>query len=164
MLVEIITSIQLPAVICFTIGFILITVEMFYPGFGAPGIIGTILLIAGIVLTAANFTQALVMILILLAVLGAMLVIILHSAAKGPLSKTIILKEAQKKETGYIGTEDLEYFLGKEGTAITVLRPSGTADFDGVKIDVVSQGEFISEGTKLKIIKVQGRRIVVREI
>ena len=162
MLMELINSIQLPAAISFTVGFILIAVEMFSPGFGVGGIIGTILLIIGVVITANNFTQALIMILIILVIIIILLVIIFKAATKGRLSKTLILKDAQKKETGYIGTEELDYLLGKEGIAMTVLRPSGTADFDGVKIDVVTEGDFIEKGKKIKIIKVQGRRIVVK--
>jgi membrane-bound ClpP family serine protease len=155
-------SIGLPAALCFAAGFILIIVEMFNPGFGAPGITGTILLAVGVVITANSFIEALVMIIIILAILGVLMALVLQSATKGRLSKIIVLNEAQKKERGYIGTEDLEYFLGKEGTTVTVLRPAGTADFDGVKMDVVSQGEFIPKGTKVKIVKVEGRRIVVK--
>lgn len=138
--------------------------EMFHPGFGAPGITGAILLIVGVILTAQTFFQALAMLLVILAILGAILMIVLQSATKGRLSKILILKESQKKESGYIGTEDLDYFLGKEGTTLTVLRPSGTADFDGVRMDVVSDGDFITKGKRVKIVRVQGRRIVVKEI
>ena len=45
--------------------------------------------------------------------------------------------------------------------AVTRLRPSGVADFDGVRLDVVSDGEFIDKGTPLVISKVEGNRIVV---
>jgi len=48
--------------------------------------------------------------------------------------------------------------------ATTVLRPSGIVNFDGIKLDVVSEGEFIQPGSKVKIIKVEGRRIVVKKI
>lgn len=157
-------NIGLPAAICFALGFLFIIIEMFQPGFSAPGITGTILLIIGVVITASNFTQALIMIIVILAILGIMMALVLQSATKGRLSKILVLKEAQNKESGYIGTEDLEYFLGKEGVTVTVLRPSGTADFDGVKMDVVSQGEFIQKESRVKIIKVEGRRIVVAQI
>ena len=46
--------------------------------------------------------------------------------------------------------------------ATTVLRPAGTADFEGVKLDVVTEGEFIEKGRPLEVIRVEGRRIVVR--
>ena len=58
----------------------------------------------------------------------------------------------------------MEYFLDKEGISVTVLRPAGTVDIEGIKIDVVTEGEFIQKGTKIKIIKVQGRRIVAKEV
>ena len=89
---------------------------------------------------------------------------VLHSAARGKLSKTLILKDSLSKESGYIGTEDLEYFVGKEGIALTVLRPAGTAEFDGVRLDVVSEGDYIPKNSRVKIIQVTGRRIVVRKV
>jgi membrane-bound ClpP family serine protease len=151
------------AVICLFIGIVLVIVEMFHPGLGVPGITGVLLLIFGIVISAKNLFQVLVMVIIILAILAIALTIVLHSATKGRLSKILVLHEAQKKESGYIGTEDLKYFLGYEGSALTILRPAGTADFDGIKLDVVSEGDFIKKDAKVKIIKVEGRRIVVRE-
>lgn len=158
------TSIELWQAIILVAGLALIIVEMFHPGFGAPGITGTILVVLAIVVIVKTFIEALILIIIILAVLGVALSLVLHSATKGRLSKTLILSDSLKKESGFIGTEDLEYFLGKEGVAITVLRPAGTADFDGVKLDVVSESEFIQKDSKIRIIKVEGRRIVVRQI
>ena len=158
------TTIEIWQAFLLVAGLILVVIEMFHPGFSAPGIIGSVLLVLAVILIANNLIQALILIIIILAVLGAALSFVLHSATKGRLSKTLILNDSLKKESGYIGTEDLEYFLDKEGTTITVLRPSGTADFDGVKLDVVSEGEFIQKDCKVKVIKVEGRRIVVRQI
>jgi membrane-bound ClpP family serine protease len=146
------------------IGLILVVFEMFHPGFGAPGIVGGVLLFLGIVLTAKSVFEAGIMIVVILAILGIALTFVLQSATKGRLSRILILNEEQKKEDGYTGTEDMEYFIGKEGVVMTILRPSGIADFDGVKLDVVSESEFIPKDTRVKIIKVQGRRIVVKEI
>jgi len=152
------------AIFCFAFGFTLMVIEIFHPGFGIFGIFGGILLIAGIVLTAKTFLDGLIMFIVILALLGFMLAIAIQSASKGRLSKILILHSEQKKETGYIGTEDLDYFLNAEGEALTILRPAGTADFKGVKLDVVTEGDFISKGEKVKVMKVQGRRIVVRKI
>lgn len=148
---------------CFMIGFVLLIFEMFHPGFGVPGIIGLVLLLVGVVLTARTMLEGLVMIIVILAILGLVFSFVLNSATKGYLSKKLILSHTSRKESGYIGTEDLSYFLGKEGMTTSVLRPAGTANFDGIKLDVVSEGEFIAKDTKIKIVKVEGRRIVVRE-
>ena len=149
--------------IYFSIGLFLLVVEMFHPGFGVPGITGLVLLILGIIATARTMMDVLVLLVVIIAILGIMLSFVLSSATKGRLSKKLILKETATREAGFIGTEDLSYFLDKQGTTLTVLRPAGTADFDGVKLDVVSDGEFILKGRQVKVTKVEGRRIVVKE-
>jgi membrane-bound serine protease (ClpP class) len=63
---------------------------------------------------------------------------------------------------GYVSSDDYTGFLGHYGIAVTLLRPSGTAEFDGVRLPVVSEGEFVSPGTQVQIVTVQGSRIVVR--
>jgi len=158
------TNFDFLSAIFFLAGFILVIVEMFNPGFGAPGISGTILLILGIVSVARSILDVFILLIVILAILGIALTFALHSATKGRLSKTLILNDSLNKEQGYEGTEDLNFFLEKEGTTVTVLRPAGTADFDGVKLDVVSESEYIQKDTKIKVIKVEGRRIVVREV
>lgn len=160
---DFLTSIELWQAIILVAGLLLVVVEMFHPGFGAPGITGAILILLAIVLIANTILQALILIIIVLAVLGVALSLVLQSATKGRLSKTLILNDSLKKESGFIGTEDLDYFLGKEGVTLSILRPAGTADFDGVKLDVVSEGDFIPKDSTVRIIKVEGRRIVVRQ-
>ncbi|MGH4126071.1 MAG: NfeD family protein [Clostridium sp.] len=161
-LISFLSNISGIAIMCFAFGFIFVIIEMFHPGFGIPGIIGAILLVVGVVLASNSVMEVLVLLGIIIAILGVMLNFVLKSVTKGRLSKILILHETQKKEDGYIGTEDLEYFVGQEGVTITILRPSGIAEINGIKMDVVSEGAFITENTKVKIIKVEGPRIVVR--
>ncbi|MNO81856.1 hypothetical protein D3C76_731130 [compost metagenome] len=78
--------------------------------------------------------------------------------------KPLILSDEQKKEHGYISSSDLDYLLGKRGVAITDLRPSGSVDIDGVKFDVISDGEYISIGTKVEIFKVSGVKLLVKKV
>jgi len=51
-----------------------------------------------------------------------------------------------------------------EGKALTILRPAGTVIINNERIDVVSEGGFIEQNTKVIVIKVEGARIVVREV
>jgi len=161
---ELVQSIGVLSVIFFGLGFLLVIIEIFVPGFGVPGVLGAIFLVAGVVVTAKTLLHALILIIIILAILGVLTSILIRSASKGRLSKKIILSTSINKDEGYIGTNDMEYFLDKVGTTLTVLRPAGTVDFDGVKLDVVSEGDFIPKDTEVKVIKVEGRKIVVRQV
>jgi len=157
-----IQSIDPVAAVCILIGTILIIIEMFTPGFAVPGISGIILLVLGIVMTAGSFFEGLVIFLVIMAILTIVLIIVLRSAAKGALFKSpLIHKHNETSKEGYISTTDMQIFVGKVGKAISPLRPAGTGDFDGVRLDVVTEGDFIDKGMDVIIIKVEGRRIVV---
>lgn len=149
--------------LCIIAGIVFVIIEMYQPGFGVPGIIGVILIVAGVILYAKTLLQALILIVIILAVLGAALALILQSAIKGRLSKHLVLNDTLDDDVKFSAFEDLSYLVGSEGIALTVLRPSGTADFNGVKLDVVSEGEFIPKGTPVCIEKIEGNRIIVKQ-
>lgn len=158
---------NLPILICFLIGIGLMVLEAFMPGFGLPGISGIILEVVAVALTWMNHgpVAALGMTLIILSILAIAISMSLRSAANGKLSRSkLVLNDTESNEAGYRSTEDLEVFLGKEGVTTTVLRPTGMAEFDGVRLNVVSEGEFIQSGTQVQIVRVEGSRILVRTI
>jgi len=158
---------NLPILICFVFGLALLIVEVFMPGFGLPGVSGIVLEIASVVFTYTRHggLAALGMTLIILACVAAAISLALHSAKKGRLSKSpVILTNTESAAEGYIANRDMDVFLGREGITTTVLRPSGMAEFDGVKLDVVADGEYIAKGAAVKVDHVEGARIVVRRI
>ena len=53
--------------------------------------------------------------------------------------------------------------MGEKGFSDTDLHPSGWVKVNGQRIFVVSEGEFISKGVEVKILSVDGNRVVVRE-
>lgn len=163
MFIETLSNITMASGILFLLGLMLVVVEMCVPGFGVPGISGAILLIIGIVLTAESTIQSIILGTSLLAILIIAFCIILYLVSKGKL-KGIVLKDKLDKVSGYSSTENLDNFLGKEGVALTVLRPAGTAEFDNEKLDVVSECEYLEKGTRIKIIKIDGRKVLVRSI
>lgn len=152
------------AVILFVVGFILIGIEMITPGLHAPGIIGTVCLLIGIFLVSDTVAEGAVITIIVLALLGIMLAVILSLLSQGKLKSPIILKEEQNKDKGYISSSDLNYLLGKIGTATTDLRPTGTGNFDDIEFDVISEGKYITKNTKLVIYKVQGSKLIVKAL
>ncbi len=158
---------NLPIIICFLIGTGLLILEAFVPGFGAPGLTGVVLEIITLVIVWFEHgpLATLAMLLIVLLVLTIAVSTGLRSIARGRLSKSSFVNaETESNEDGYRSVEDLNVFMGKEGTASSVLRPTGIADFDGVRLNVSSEGGYIASGTKVRIIKVEGAKILVRAI
>jgi membrane-bound ClpP family serine protease len=51
--------------------------------------------------------------------------------------------------------------VGRTGTAATVLRPTGTMAIEGERVDVVTEGEYLEEGAAIRVLYVQGNRVVV---
>ncbi len=153
---------NLPAVIMLVIGFVLVVVEMYIPGFGAPGIIGILLLVLGVIATNPSPLQALVLALIIVVLLCIAFSICIRTVSRGKLSKTpLVLNDVSTGEESD-ASSDLSYFVGREGETHTALRPAGIAEFDGVKLNVVSDGDFINVGCRIRVERVEGNRIVVR--
>lgn len=160
-------AVNLPLIVCFVAGIALMVIEAFVPGFGLPGISGIALEVIAVVLMWTNHgpVAALGLTVIILALIALAISVSLRSATKGKLSKSkLILQQRESNEAGYRAQEDMQVFLGREGVTTTVLRPIGMATFDGVKLNVVSEGEFVPAETKVRIVRVEGSRIVVRVI
>lgn len=160
-------EILIPIILCFLGGIALVTLEVFLPGFGLPGIAGIALLLGSIMLTWLNVNgiAALGVTVVCLATAAIMISVAMKSAAKGRLAKSnIVLRETESAEEGYSAVNDMEVFLGREGVATTKLRPAGIAEFDGVRLNVVTEGEFMEADSAVRIDKVEGARIVVKKI
>ena len=155
-------SLNWPAALLLIAGLAFVTVELFTPGFGFPGAIGLGLLLVGVVVASNSLLEAILLVIIIILVLAVIFSIAVRSASKGALARSpLVLSTSTARQEGFTSGEDMAYFLGREGTVVTVLRPAGTADFDGVRLDVVADSEFVSVGETVKVVRVEGRRIVV---
>ena len=147
------------------VGIGLIILEMLMPGFGLAGITGGIALLVGILFYADSLAHALLLLLIVTVVLTLLFFVLLRSVAKGRLSRSpIVLRDAAKDTAGYAAFLNADDLLGKDGTALSMLRPSGLGDFDGQRLDVVSEGAFLPAGTPIRIVRIQGRQIMVQAV
>jgi len=156
----------LETIVLFIIGLLLILVEIFIiPGFGLVGIGGIAAILASIFLTFGNIIQATYSILIALSISVIGIFLLIKYIPSTRTWRKFVLSTEQKKELGYtVGTKDLKRLIGKEGFAITPLRPSGIAEVSDRKLDVITQGEYIIPNSKIKIISVEGNKIVVEAI
>lgn len=59
--------------------------------------------------------------------------------------------------------EKLADYLGKQGVALTDMRPAGTAKIEGERVDVVTRGDYIEKGDVVEVSRVEGGRVVVRK-
>ncbi len=154
---------NLPLILCLLTGVGLMVVEVFVPGFGLPGISGIVLLAVGVGLTWTAYgpVAGLAVTLISLALAGIAISVSIKSAATGKLSKSeLILKEV----THPVEHEEAEALLGKEGVTATVLNPVGFAEFDGVRLNVVSEGSYLEKGVPVRVQQVEGSKIIVRRV
>lgn len=150
----------------FILSLLLLGLEIFViPGFGLAGILGIIGIITSIILVFGNLQAALTSLFIALAVSIVAIALLWKRIKKSKFWQRLILSHTESKEEGYRGMPDIsKELVGKEGTALTPLRPSGTAVIDGERYDVVSEGGFVSANSIVKVITVEGTRIVVREL
>ena len=152
----------LPSAVCVLLGMILMIVEVFLPGFGLPGIGGIVLVGAGVVMVGVHFgaLTAVGVLLVIIAVLAVLVSWVLRQASRGGGRRS----ELFLQERDELGTkqEDMNVLIGKAGMTTSVLRPAGIGDFDGVRLNVVTEGGFIEKGEPIEIVRVDGSRIVVR--
>lgn len=146
------------------VGFVLVGTEMVLPGFGAPGITGGICLLAGILLTADSIEAGLTITIVVVVVLALMFTVILALFHMKKVKPPIVLNEELKADKGYLSSSDLEYLIGKEGLASTDLRPAGKCNIDGIEFDVRSEGKFIARGQQIRIIRIQGNTLIIKEV
>lgn len=158
--------------ICIALGIVLLLIEVFEPGFGIFGISGIVLLVVSIVLRAVirkpedNPIAQVFQMLLLFLIIGALLFILLAVATKRNwLRKTPLIQSGTAvREDFSDGTENFSALVGKEGKAVTDLRPSGKAEIDGKVYDVVADNFFISVGENIKVNNVEGSKIGVEII
>ena len=155
-------------------GLVLLGIEAFVvPGFGIFGVAGIVAILAGLYMsllgnipTMPDFTRAAwVLISSMLLLIGSAWALIRALPSSSRLAESGIFLLA--KTTSAIGYESAEVrsdLVGKHGTAITDLRPAGTALVGDERIDVVSESEWISAGTPVKILSAEGYRHIVRSV
>ena len=84
---------------------------------------------------------------------------------RSPVGRWLISQDRQEVSKGYSSFSPEKYvdLIGKEGTTLTVLRPVGMVRIDGQKYSAVTGGEYIEKDKSVKVVKVEGSRVVVRQ-
>ena len=162
----------LEGLIIFGLGVVLMLVEAFViPGFGVFGVLGGVGVLAGVYMSmlggipiAEDFARAGgVLTTSLVLVLLSSWVLIKRLPSNRRLTNLgIFLGQETSAETGYTSAIRRADLVGAEGVAITDLRPAGTGQFGDERVDVVTESEWIEQGSGIKIVSSEGYRHLVR--
>ena len=161
-------------ILLFVVGLVLLLAEIFViPGFGIAGISGIILIFASIFLSLLGSEPFIDMHAISIAIIqlsGAMLFalvgmfFLVKYLPKSTAFNKLVLSESEKAEHGFVSYPSEKDLVGKLGIAFTTLRPGGTAVIDGRRIDVVADSEYIDKEVKIKVLRVEGIKVVVTAV
>lgn len=162
-------------IVLFIIGIILLLLEIFViPGFAITGVIGIILIIGSIFLSlignnlpywdSAAVSKAVIQLSASLLSTFIIIYVIAKYLPKTSAFSRLILSNEEKADQGFVSYPSIKELVGMEGIALTTLRPAGSAEFNGQRYDVVADWEYIPKGNKVKVIRVEGIKVVVKEL
>lgn len=149
------------------LGLILLAAELFLPTGGILFVLAVGALVVGVAMTFASSTSrgmvTLIAVFIIIPILGPILI---HYWPKTPLGKRFFLTAQNEDETlaNMPVNLELEQLRGRYGKTLSTLRPSGVTDFDGRRIDTVSEGAWIEAGQWVRCLEVKAGRVVVRQV
>src|SRR3989338_8259851 len=170
---------EAPEMLLFMLGVMLLAVEIFLlPGFGIAGITGILLMLMGTTLAFQDFVVPqtpyhyeelrgnLLKIFSSMTVSLLVIALMVRYLPGIPLFGRLVLSASEEAELGFDTTLAIPTvgLVGRRGYALSTLRPSGRAEFNGEVLDVVTQGEFVEGGQKVEIVEVRGNRVVVRPV
>ena len=160
----------------FAVGVILLMVEIFVtPGFGVFGISGLIATVCALLIALipnvgfdfptdgeiARASATLAATMVLLVVFGFSLSKYLPRSER---FSRLILSDDLAAATGHTSASTDIGLVGLRGTAVTSLRPSGTAEIDGRRIDVVAMGQFVDSGEPVEVVSARGAVVEVKPL
>lgn len=150
------------SLVLFVTGIALIIIEFFVIG-AILGIMGGLLLLLSILLVSDNMAVfGLYLMAIIFLALIEWVIFVKFKKRKIPILSRLILNDSTDAESGYTSFDDRSYLLGQTAKTATPLRPSGTIRLEDARIDAVAEGSYIAGNVEVKIIHVEGTRVVVR--
>ena len=142
------------------------------PGFGIAGIGGIALILWGLyelllpdIPVGAEF-ETMAIWGLTIGIIGGIigLVLLFKLMTKTVFWQKLTSPAVEKTEEGYSTSVGWENLVHAEGVSQTDLRPAGWVIIDGKRIFVVSEGDFIEKDSKVKVLSVDGNRVVVRKL
>ncbi|WP_051348468.1 NfeD family protein [Peribacillus kribbensis] len=151
-------------IVLFGAGAVLLILELFLPG-AVAGMLGLGCIIASLYMASESALYLSIGLLIALVIsISTAIILIKVYGKRMRFFKKIVLEDSTASDKGYVSNNNRVDLIGSEGTALTTLRPAGIALIENERLDVVTEGGFIPKDSRIKVVKAEGARIVVREI
>ncbi len=152
------------SIMFFVVGVILLIIEVFVPGFGLPGIAGIILTIFGIATSMQSMEQAITAILLALITAIIAVVIIFKYGLNSRTFKSITLEESIRGSSNVNVEGKMLVKIGDRGVTATIMRPSGFIEIDENRFDATAISNYIAKGVVVEVVRIEGSKIIVKEI
>lgn len=145
-------------------GIVLLLLEFILPGL-VCGVVGSLMLLGSIGLGLRTYPEHAALI-VFGGIVTAMTLIVVGMWLLPRLGYRtgLMLQKNQNPEEGYVNAPDRTELLDREGVVFSALRPAGAILLGDERLDAVSQGEFIDKDRRVRVVAVEGNRIVVEAI
>ena len=153
---------ELYQIAVFLAGILCLTVEMLLPTVGLLAGIGVAAILYSVVLALGGDIHAVYMMTAAFLAAVGIFALIVRKLPASRLWNKLVLHDRSRSVRGYVSAEPRDGLLGLDGIAVTDLRPAGTVKIRERPVDVVTEGAFLSRGTPVTVVEVQGGRVVVR--
>ena len=147
-------------------GVVLLTAEFFLPTGGVlvVGAVGCFALAVGLILYYGTTEEAVA------AVIGLSVGLPIAGGVMFYGWRRLSLKSGPDSPTGSATAvttpelAELEHLRGRHGRTVSFMRPSGTVDFDGRRIDALTEGMMLEPGVWVRCVEVRAGRVIVRQV
>src|SRR5699024_8262749 len=154
----------LEAITLLVIGIILLVLELFVPG-GILGIIGASSIVVSLFIAGYDLSHMAISIIIAFFVAVVTFIVLYRSAGKERgFFKKIIFRDRTTGDEGYVSAITRTDLIGQFGEITIPLRSAGTMILNDERIDVVTEGKYSDTHKRVRVVFVEGMRVVVREI
>jgi membrane-bound serine protease (ClpP class) len=159
--------ISIPVMITLVIaGLVLLFLEIITPTFGllAATAVAAMCMVVWQVFVSYGAFWGMTVLIALLVLIPVYLTALVKILPKTPLAGRLIMRNARMDRQGEAIPDagSLDGLVGKTGTAETLLRPAGMVRIDGKRLSALAEGDLISEGQSVRVIRVSGSDVIVR--
>jgi membrane-bound ClpP family serine protease len=149
--------------LCLAVGLLLLIAEVFVPSGGLIGFLALGFLGVSLYLAFTTTAHGLIFLIVAGLLIPLTMMLAIYLWPRTPMAKFFFLSPPEPEDVLPDGHSlMLEHLVGQFGRSLTPLRPSGLVDFDGRRLEGLSEEGLIPTGMLVRAVQVRGGRLIVR--